>query len=295
MRTGLYIREAFLLSLTVIYFCSCSNQPKEEKEFLSMIGICTSVNNHAIMYDHGYDFIEEGLQGFLKPLEPHDAFAENLERAQNSSLPVRATNVFLPGHLKVTGPDAVHDQVLAYADTAFRRAEMVGIKSIVFGSGGARRIPDGFDKEEATNQFVDLLKKMGPIAEKYNVTVAIEPLNRNEVNFINTVAEGLEIVKKVDHPNIRLLADFFHMLREEEPVENILNARGYINHVHIAELENRTPPGIAGDDFRPYLRALKEIGYEGMISIEGRWDNFEEQLPVAIAELRRQIEEVRAE
>lgn len=172
---------------------------------------------------------------------------------------------------------------------------MAGIETVVFGSGGSRRIPDGFDEKEARDQFVSLLKQLGPVAAKYDVYIALEPLHSGEVNFINTVAEGLDIVKMADHPHILLLCDFFHMLRENEPAGHIIRAAGYIQHVHVAEKQERTAPGVAGDDFRPYLRALKEIGYTGGISVESRWNDFESELPIAIAALRQQIDEVVSE
>ncbi len=287
-----FLQKVLLFTLLPFFLLSCGESTKNEK-FLSEIGICTSVDNHAKMATHGYTFIEEGLRGFLKPLEPHENFLPNLEKAQNAEIQVYATNVFLPGHLKAVGEEPMHDEIVAYADTAFRRAEMIGIKRVVFGSSGSRRIPEGFDRDLARSQFIDLLRRLGPVAQKYDVVITIEPLNKGEVNFINTSLEGLAIVKDTDHPNIQLLVDIFHMMRENEPPSNILEAGEYIKHVHVAEFENRTAPGTAGDDFTPYLKALLDINYQGAISIEGRWDDFDAHLPVAIATLKEQIQRVK--
>ncbi|MFW6249026.1 MAG: TIM barrel protein, partial [Bacteroidota bacterium] len=168
--------KALLFALLPVFFFSCG-QSAQNEIFLSEIGICTSVDNHTKMNEHGYTFIEEGLLGFLKPLEPHESFLPNFEKAQNAEIPVYATNLFLPGHLKAVGEEPMHDEIVAYADTAFRRAEMVGIKRVVFGSGNSRRIPEGFDRDRARSQFVDLLKKLGTVAQKYDVVITIEPLN----------------------------------------------------------------------------------------------------------------------
>ena len=130
---------------------------------------------------------------------------------------------------------------------------------------------------------------MAPIAGKYGVVISLEPLNSRETNFINNLTEGLKIVRSVDHPNFRLLADFYHMLRENESPDVIIEAGDLLYHCHIAEKENRTPPGTAGDDFIPYFKALKQIGYNGKISIECRWENFKEQLPGSVKSLREQI------
>lgn len=289
------IRLRLFFALISIMGLSCCIGNKEEKVFLTHMGVCTSIDNSMLLDSIGFSYVEENLQSFLMPFEPHETFITNLERLRQSSIPVRAVNVFLPGSLKSVGPQAVHDEIIAYADTAFRRAQMAGIETVVFGSGGSRRIPDDFDREEAIQQFVALLKRLGPVAAKYNVFIAIEPLNREEVNFINSVAEGLELVKAANHPNIRLLCDFYHMLKENEPADHIIQAAGFVKHVHVAELAGRTPPGVAGDDFRPYLRALKAIGYEGLISVEARWTSLEEEAPLAFESLRKQIDEVFAE
>lgn len=293
MQRKLTDRWYILIVFAMFFYTACSGLKREaDFVFLEKIGVCTNLDNHLLLSELGYDFVEENLQRFLMPFEPHETFMEKLKQLEASQLPVLALNGFIPGHLKAVGYETAHPEILAFADTAFRRAQMVGVESIVFGSGGSRRIPEGFDHEVAKIQFVDLLKQMGPIAERYGVHIVVEPLNRNETNFINTVPEGLEIVKMVGHPHIRLLCDFYHMLREDEPADHILQAAGYVHHVHIAEKERRTAPGIAGDDFRPYLRALKEIGYTGYISIESRWDDFESELPVALSALKQQIEDV---
>lgn len=281
-----------LISITVL---SCCTGKKEEKAFIWPLGVCTSIDNGVLLDSIGFSYVEENLQRFLVPTEPHEAFLARLEMLKRSPIPARAVNVFLPGSLKSVGPQAMHDDIIAYADTAFRRARVAGIETIVFGSGASRSIPEGFGREEAIQQFVILLKRLGPVAAKYDVFVVIEPLNREEVNFINSVAEGLELVKAADHPNIRLLCDFYHMLKEQEPADHIIQSAGYLRHVHVAELAGRTPPGVAGDDFRPYLRALKAIGYEGLISVEARWTSLEDEAPVAYEALLKQIEEVVAE
>ena len=98
-------------------------------------------------------------------------------------LPVAAANGFLPGSLKSTGPEANHEGVLAFAETAFKRASRVGIRHIVFGSSGSRRVPDGFDHGKAQLQFVALLARMAPLAKANDVTVVVEPLNTGEVRL----------------------------------------------------------------------------------------------------------------
>ncbi|MBU0617688.1 MAG: sugar phosphate isomerase/epimerase, partial [Planctomycetes bacterium] len=154
--------------------------PSNDQPFAPKIGICSSLKNAELLQQSGGDYIEVGVRWFLVPDKPDADFAENLNAAQACTLPIRAANGFLPGSLKCVGPEADHDAVLAYAKTAFERAKQVGIETIVFGSSGVRGIPDGFDSDKAEQQFVELLKKMGPLAQAQGVVVAIEPLNAKE-------------------------------------------------------------------------------------------------------------------
>ncbi len=263
-----------------------------QDRFQLPIGVCTSVQNAAVLKDAGCAYIEEGVRRLLIPDQPAGEFAPRRAEALACGLPVRACNGFLPGSLKSTGPEADHDGVLAFAATAFERAAEVGVRTIVFGSSGSRSIPEGFDRDAAKEQFLALLDRMGLLAARSGITVAIEPLQSSECNFINTVGEGVAIVRAVNHPHIRLLADIFHMLREEEGPGAIVEAGDLLVHLHIAEKARRTPPGTDGDSFVPYFRALSEIGYDGRLSIECGWDDLAAQLPRAVATLHEQMTEV---
>jgi len=285
------IRLYKCLSVAVIFgiftLTGCQSAPQDE--FLSEIGVCTGWNNGDTLSSLGYTFIEAGVKWGLIPEESDETFIEKLTEIKASGLPVRACNSFLPGHLKSVGPDADHDKLLEYMETAFQRAEQAGVEVIVFGSCGSRSIPEGFSSEMALKQFIDLCSRMAPLAEKYNVVVALEPLNSAECNFINSVAEGGEIVRSIDHPNFRLLADIFHMLRDGEGPESILEYGDLLVHLHIAENDKRAAPGTNGENFIPYLQALKKVGYSGRMSIECRWEDLETQAGPALDYIRRQL------
>lgn len=251
-------------------------------------GVCTGLDNAQKLKDAGYDYIEAGVQQFLIPKSDDVDFEKNLEIAKAAPLPVYACNGFIPAELKCVGPEADHAGVLAFAKTAFERAKQAGVKRIVFGSGKSRQIPEGFDRSAARQQLVDILKQMGPLAAENDVIVVIEPLNTKETNFINSVAEGTEIAKEANHPNICVLADFYHMGMENEGPDSIRKAGALLKHCHIAEKEDRSAPGTTDYDFTPYFKALKDIGYTGGISIEGRWNDFENDLAAALKIMQTQ-------
>lgn len=256
------------------------------------LGVFASYEHAAYLKNLGCRYIEESVGGFLIPKEGQPQFDQNLQALHTLKFPIRSYVILLPGDLKTVGPDANHRGVLERTELALKRAKACGSKYIVFGSGGARHIPDGFDREKAKAQHIAVTKGMAPLAEKYGVTIAVEPLNRGETNFINSLAEGVEIVEAVKSPGVKLLCDIYHMLKEDESSDEILKYGKHIVHCHIAEREKRTPPGVKGDDFRPYLSALKKIGYKGGLSIECfEYTDFDREIKTGIEVLRKQISE----
>lgn len=289
-RRTMHLLSIALLSLGLLPLSSCTagHQRKRDMKTSPPWGICTSIKNAKIMKATGYSYVEGSVKRFLVPQEPDEKFEKILDQIRKAPLKVYSYNGFLPGSLRSTGPETDHDEILKYAETAFSRAQQIGSKIIVFGSGGSRRLPEDFSYEKGTEQFTELLKKMGPIAAQYDMTVVIEPLNRKECNFINSVREATDIARVVNHPNIAVLADIYHMAVDSEGPESIRYAGKLLRHCHIAELQGRKMPGTNNYDFTPYFKALKDINYQGRLSLEGRWDNFDEQLPEVIAYLNDQ-------
>ncbi|GAB3956527.1 hypothetical protein GCM10028805_46670 [Spirosoma harenae] len=256
------------------------------------LGVCTTYDKVGLLKNLGYSYVEESVGHFLIPDEGDSQYEKNRLALKTDRVPVRSYIYFFPGKLKSVGPDIHHEAILQRADLALRRAKECGSKNIVFGSGGSRFIPDGFDRNTAKAQHISLCQKMAPIAEKYGVTLAVEPLNRGETNFINSLAEGVEIIQAVNNPWFRLQCDIYHMLKEDESPEEIVKYGKYITHCHIAEKQSRTAPGVKGDDFRPYFRALKQIKYQGGLSLECVWTDFDAEITRGIAVVKQQLAEV---
>jgi sugar phosphate isomerase/epimerase len=252
------------------------------------LGICASGRDLALLAGSGADYVEEHTQQFLAPEAPAAEFEARL-RALPAAPPVRASNCFLPGDLKCVGPDVDMRRLLQYGGTAFIRGRQAGIKTIVFGSAGARSIPEGFARDKAAAQFVELLKQLGPMASEQGVTLVVEPLNTGECNFINSLREGADLVRACGHPAVRLLCDFFHMRMENEGAEEIVAHGALLAHAHIAEKEGRSFPGRHGEDFSDYLIALKEVEYRGSLSLECDWKSLKDEAAGSLASLRAQL------
>ena len=234
--------------------------------------ICS--NDPAMIADSreaGFDYVEVSVPNFVKPFEPEEAFGETLASYRAAGLPIESANLFLPRELRCTGPDAVPMERLAeYAETVCRRLAAAGVPILVFGSGGARKLPEGWPKEKADEQFVALLSRIGPIAERHGVRIAVEPLARVECNYINTVDEGAALARASGSPAVGVLADCYHWARNGEGAETILAAKDRLIHAHLATMPNRKAPGVEPYDFVPFFRALAAAGYDGRVTVEGR-------------------------
>jgi len=129
-------------------------------------------------------------------------------------------------------------------------------------------IEDGVDREKAEEWTIDCLRECTEFAKDYNIGLTLEPVNRYESNFINTLNEGIEFIKRVGASNLGLLADTFHMNIEEVSIyDSIIQAKDYITHVHFAD-SNRWAPGSGHLDFAKIVQTLKKIGYQGYVSAE---------------------------
>lgn len=276
-----------------LFFWVLISIPSLAQRSVPEFGMVTDFQNDSLLHASGYRYLVESTNKILSPRNVSDQqFEEYLQPIKKLHVPLYACNLFIPGDLKVVGPKVDEQAVLAYAEVVLQRAKAANLTMIIWGSGGSRGIPDGFDRRKAKEQFITIAKKIGALAANYNITLALESLNRTECNFINTVKEALEIVRAIDHKNIRLCVDLYHMAKEGETAEIIATAKGYVVYCEVAEKEGRTPPGVQGDDFSEYFKALKKINYRGIIVIECRWGDLAAQALPAKLYLQNQINAV---
>jgi sugar phosphate isomerase/epimerase len=249
------------------------------------IGVCTALKDVDAAKQAGFEYLELGTSE-IAALSDAD-FESAVARIGQIGLPVPVTNLFLPATLKVTGPDVDREEQLRYVRKAFARLSRLGTGIVVFGSGGARRVPDGFSKDDAFTQLVDFGRRAASEAATRNITIAVEPLRRQETNIINSAAEGLELVEAIDHPNFQLMIDFYHLASEREDPAIVLRARAHIRHLHMANPQGRVFP-LAWDefDYAPFFTNLRAIGYDKRMSVEASSKNYAVDAPRAISLLR---------
>ena len=168
----------------------------------------------------------------------------------------------------------------------------LGVRLIVFGSGGARQVPEGFSKKEAFDQLIDFGKRAGPEARSKAITIAIEPQRREECNIINSTAEALAWVEAVNHPNVQLMIDYYHFSVEKEDPAIIWKVKDHLRHLHMANPNNRVMPLKLDEyDYAPFFVALRQIGYHDLIGLEASSKDLQVDGPQSVALLRRALQQ----
>lgn len=250
-----------------------------------LLGACRPLKDASLLKSLGYDFIEYAVAPTLIPEEGAEAWKRQRDLILALPLPLRSCNGFLPGKFRLVGTKNDQAAALMYAETACRRADEVGLKTIVFGSSGARNVPcvfgeggkhdwtAGVSVTEGRDQFVDFVRQLASRISDCKVEVVLEPLNPNESNIVQYVWQGVQICRELNSPRIRQLADFYHMMLGWETAASIDEAGDLLRHCHVAKFDRYPPDETPAEieRLRPYFEALKRIGYAGGVSCECRW------------------------
>lgn len=252
------------------------------------IGLNTSLDTLEAVQGLGFDYLETSASS-VAGLSEED-YAKLRERVKALRVPLRAANSFVPGDIRLTGPDTDPARQLEYVRKCLGRLSALGVRTVVFGSGRARQVPEGFDRDKALAQLVEFGRLAAREAEKVDITIVLEPLRKQESNVINTAKEGLVLVRAVDHPRFRVLVDFYHLSEEKEDPGVLLEAGALLRHTHIANPAGRVFPAKADEAaYAPFFANLAAIGYRGGLSIEARTTDVAKDGPVALALLRELV------
>ena len=128
---------------------------------------------------------------------------------------------------------------------------------------GRRRTP------EEWKRAVEMFQELGPYLETFDMTLAIEPLNRYETYFLNTAADAAKLCREIDHPRVGILFDTYHANIEEKSMRDAIASAGpYLRHVHSCE-NDRGIPGTGHVNWAEVFQALHALRYHGWLTIEG--------------------------
>lgn len=164
---------------------------------------------------------------------------------------------------------ATHGEFLSGVRRSCGAAQRLHARGLIVLSGDARQ---GVDRRAQRKALTDALRRAAPIAADHGIVLLLEPLNTRVDHagyFLDSTAEGLDVVRDVDHPAVRLLYDVYHSAVMGEDTRTVLEeARGLIGHVHIADAPGRHEPGTGAIDWPRRLAELRESGYSGSLGLE---------------------------
>ncbi|MEQ9406822.1 MAG: sugar phosphate isomerase/epimerase family protein [Fuerstiella sp.] len=172
--------------------------------------------------------------------------------------------------LHLTSPDAeVRKATAEYLKLLARTCATLGGHVMVFGSPPQRSLLPGVTTEQAMEFAAEVFREAMPTLAECDVVLCMEPLTTKETDFINTCADAVELMKLVDHPSFVLHQDVKAMLgAERDSIPELIHRyRDICGHFHVNDT-NLLGPGMGDTDYRPILQALKDVGYDGWISVE---------------------------
>ena len=158
------------------------------------------------------------------------------------------------------------------------KAREMGVKALFVLSdelgpdrGVAHQFPD-LSEETKRQSVLDGLKALSPLAEKAGVTLLLEPLNTlvdHKGYWLSRSTAGLELVREVNSPSIRLLYDIYHMqVMEGNLIHTLTDNLDAIGHIHVADVPGRHEPGTGEINYSRVFAALREAGYTGFVGME---------------------------
>jgi len=216
----------------------------------------------------GFDYVELGLQHIaaLSPVEFERLRAEVVRLR----LPVHSGAYLLPDDVAVTGPAVDVALQMTHVEQRLERAASLGMRVITF---APMNRPEHVSERAAREQLIDFVRRAAAVAIRHDIVLVLQPLQRQRSdfaigsNFINTVAEALAIVEAVDHVNVGISVDLYHLSPTEAPAS--LRAAGrHLKHVMISNPQGRLLPMQAGEyDYAALVTTLCAIDYRGAITV----------------------------
>lgn len=204
-------------------------------------------------------------------LLPTSVIDEILKNSEKTNVKIIGTHWLLvkPEGLSVSSPDKnVRKKTSDYLCKIVDFTSKIGGEIMVFGSPKQRKINEGQTYKEVKEYLKEVILPVLERCKEKNVYLCIEPLARSETNFINRAEEAIEIIEEINHPFLKLHLDVKAMSDEGKPIPEIIEKGAkYLKHFHVND-KNLLGPGFGEIDYKPIIEKLKEINYNGWLSVE---------------------------
>ncbi|MCL2360592.1 MAG: sugar phosphate isomerase/epimerase [Defluviitaleaceae bacterium] len=240
---------------------------KSEEKYLSLFKTLAQA---------GFDYVE--LPFFTLSQLTND----ELEKLKNALqvIPCKACNVFFPPGLTLVGPEMDMKGIRTYLERMLPLAADLSVETLVFGNGGARRIPEEQDPTAIWDDLCKIVEEMEIHAKKEGITIAVEPLNTTETNMITSYSEAVRLTEGLVH--VTAMIDSYHTAVNGQTYDDVYMYPKSLGHLHTAYPTGRMVPSPQDDMslYADFVKMVKDMGYRGKISVEGALRSIES---VAIA------------
>jgi len=162
----------------------------------------------------------------------------------------------------------IREQTIAYLIKCIDYAQLMGAKLVIVVPAAVSKTAPSLSKKEDWKNSVEAVCEISKYAEKKDILLAIEPINRYETYLVNSVQDALCYSREVNSTHVKIMVDTFHMNIEERDIPEAIRIAGNnIINVHIAD-SNRCSVGRGHIDFKALVKALKEINYQYALTLE---------------------------
>jgi len=213
----------------------------------------------------GYHGVELAI---ARPEEVRVPEVKELIKKYNLELPVISTGrVFAEEKICFTHSDErIHRRAVERVKEIVELAANFGANVNIGRVRGG--MPKNEDKTKAKERFLYAIRECADFAKKFGTEILLEPVNRYETNFINSVEEAIIILDEINRENVKIMPDIYHMnIEDASIVSSLEKARNKISYIHFAD-SNRLAPGQGHIDFKSIVNTLKKIGYDGFVTVE---------------------------
>lgn len=221
----------------------------------------------------GYDAVE--IAPFTLANSVHDISAQRRQKIKDAAareqIAISAIHWVLvkPEGLYINHPsEAIRKQTSDYFRALVDFCADLGGHFMVVGSPKQRDQQPGVTWQQAWNWALETFRAAVDLAGERDVTICFEPLSPQETNFINTARQAIEFTQSLRHPHFKIILDVKAMSSESIPIPQIIRESWpHFAYFH-ANDSNRKGPGFGDVDFIPIAHALKEVEYQGYVSVE---------------------------
>ena len=162
----------------------------------------------------------------------------------------------------------IREQTIIYLFKCIDYAQLMGAKLVIVVPAAVSKLAPSLSKKEDWKNSVKAVQEVAKYAEKKDILLAIEPINRYETYLVNSIQDALYYARGVNSSHVKIMADTFHMNIEERDIPEAIRISGNnLINVHIAD-SNRCSVGRGHINFKALIKALKEINYQYALTLE---------------------------